>query len=74
MNDPRSKSKQIMSMGMFILSSALIIASVVINYYETGKMNWLLLFAAVVFNGVGIARTVKLYREKKEDENPKDDR
>ncbi|MGE5354339.1 MAG: hypothetical protein ACM3P0_19790 [Acidobacteriota bacterium] len=69
MNDPRSKSKQVMSMGMFILSSALIIVSVVINYYKTGKMNWVLLFAAVAINGVGIVRTVRLYREKKADEN-----
>ncbi|MCU7492239.1 MAG: hypothetical protein ACM3UR_04850 [Bacteroidota bacterium] len=74
MNNPRSKSKQIMSMGMFILSSALIIVSVLITYYEKGTMNWVLLFAAVAINGFGIARTVRLYREKKADENSGEDR
>lgn len=66
MNNP-SKSKQIMAMGMFILSTALIIVSLIINYNETGKINWVLLFAVAAINGIGIARTVRLYRKKEEE-------
>lgn len=74
MNNPRSKSKQVMSIGMFILSSALIIVIVLKSYYETGNFKWEILLAAVAINGFGIARTVKLYKEKKEDENSMDGR
>lgn len=63
-----------MSMGMFILSSVLVLVSVIISYYETGRMNWLLLFAAVALNGAGIARTVKLYKDRKSEEDKPDNR
>lgn len=61
-------------MGMFILSSALILAAVLKTYSETGKMNWVLLFAAIAINGFGIVRTIRLYRTKKTEENSGEDR
>ncbi|MCU7497545.1 MAG: hypothetical protein HF314_15545 [Ignavibacteria bacterium] len=68
-NIPRkSRPNPLMATGLFILSTALIIISVIKTYYDTGKMNWILLIVVLAMNVVGIIRAVRQYRKRKEEE------
>lgn len=56
-------------MGLFVISTALIIYSVIKTYHDTGKISWVLISVLIAMNAIGILRALKLYRSKKTEEN-----
>lgn len=74
MNNPRSRSNPVMSLGLFVISTALVIISVIQTYNNTGKISWLLITVLIAMNAFGIVRALKLYRSKKAEENSGEDK
>lgn len=64
-----TRSNPVMSMGLFVISTALIIYSVIKTYHDTGKISWVLISVLIAMNAIGILRALKLYRSKKTEEN-----
>ncbi|HEX2866492.1 MAG TPA: hypothetical protein VHO03_05595 [Ignavibacteriales bacterium] len=63
MNNPRSNP--VMSLGLFFISTALVIISVIQTYENTGKISWLLIGVLIAMNAFGIIRAIRLYRARK---------